>query len=140
MVRFFCLFVCRGLTSLLIIHLRPYRIVVPHRNAMPQTQDMTQHTITVYRHGANLLLCHPLMWNVTLEYTTTHICCLVSDLFGKSFSNLPHTPDNAKLYDVVMVVVRGSIDSVPYPPSLEPGTCGVQIHYAISLPTAASLL
>ena len=33
---------------------------------------MTSHPITVYRHGADLLLSYPLMWNVTLEHTTTH--------------------------------------------------------------------
>ena len=43
--------------------------VLPHRNAMPQTQDMTPHPVTVYRHGADMLLCYPLMWNVTLEYS-----------------------------------------------------------------------
>ena len=46
--------------------------VLPHRNAMPQTQDTTPHPVTVYRHGANLSLCYPSMWNVTLEYTATH--------------------------------------------------------------------
>ena len=46
--------------------------VLPHKNAMSQTQDMTPHPVTVYRHGADLLLCYPLMWNVTLEYTATH--------------------------------------------------------------------
>ena len=46
--------------------------VLPHRNAMPQTQDTTPHPVTVYRHGADLSLCYPLMWNVTLEYTATH--------------------------------------------------------------------
>ena len=25
-----------------------------------------------YRHGADLSLCYQLMWNVTLEYKTTH--------------------------------------------------------------------
>ena len=45
--------------------------VLPHRNAMPQTQDMTPYR-TVYRHGADLSLCYLLMWNVTLEYTATH--------------------------------------------------------------------
>ena len=39
---------------------------------MPQTQDTTPHPVTVYRHGANLSLCYPSMWNVTLEYTATH--------------------------------------------------------------------
>ena len=37
--------------------------VLPHRNAMPQTQDMTPQPVTVYRHGANLSLCYLLMWN-----------------------------------------------------------------------------
>ena len=46
--------------------------VLPHRNAMPQTQDTTPHPVTVHRHGADLSLCYPLMWNVTLEYITTH--------------------------------------------------------------------
>ena len=45
--------------------------VLPHRNAMSQTQDTTPHPVTVYRHGANLSLCYRLMWNVTLEYTAT---------------------------------------------------------------------
>ena len=47
-------------------------VVLPHRNAMPQTQDMTPHPVTVYIHAADLSLCYPLMWNVTLEYTATH--------------------------------------------------------------------
>ena len=46
--------------------------VLPHRNAIPQTQDMIRHSVTVYRHGVDLSLCYPLMWNVTLEYTATH--------------------------------------------------------------------
>ena len=37
-----------------------------------RTQDMTLHPVTVFRHGADLSLCYPLMWNVTLEYTATH--------------------------------------------------------------------
>ena len=66
-------------------HLRSYRngalvtrtsrtltIVLPHRIAMPQTQDMTPHPVTVYTHRADLSLCYPLMWNTTLEYTITH--------------------------------------------------------------------
>ena len=39
---------------------------------MPQTQDTTPHPVTVYSHGADLSLCYPLMWNVTLEYTATY--------------------------------------------------------------------
>ena len=46
--------------------------VLPHRNVMLQTQYMTPHPVTVYRHGTDLSLCYTLMWNVTLEYTTTH--------------------------------------------------------------------
>ena len=46
--------------------------VLAHRNAKPQINDMTPHPVTVYRHEANMLLCYPLMWNVILEYTTTH--------------------------------------------------------------------
>ena len=42
--------------------------VLPHRNTMSQTP----YPVTVYRHRANLLLYYPLMWNVTLDYTTTH--------------------------------------------------------------------
>ena len=42
-------------------------IVLPHRNAMQQTQDMTPHPVTVYGHRADLSLCYPLMWNIILE-------------------------------------------------------------------------
>ena len=47
--------------------------VLPHMNTTPQTQDTAPHPIIVYRHGADLSLCNPLMWNVTLEYTATHL-------------------------------------------------------------------
>ena len=80
--------------------------VLPHRNAMPQTQNMAPHPVTVNRHRANLSLCYPLMWNVTLEYTATHFNVLGT---GKSFPDLPHTPANAHLYDAVMVVVSGKL-------------------------------
>ena len=74
------MFVCLGLTSLLnnwghittVPACSSGTNVLPHRNAMPQTQDMTSHPVTVSRHGADLSLCYPLMWNVTLEYTATH--------------------------------------------------------------------
>ena len=45
--------------------------VLPHMNALPQTQDMTPNPVAVYRHRADLSLCYPLMWNITLEYTNT---------------------------------------------------------------------
>ena len=75
-------YVCWGLTSLLNIwgHIATVSTRssgtltngLPHRNAMPQTRDMTSNPFTVFRHGANLSLCYLLMWDVTLEYTTTH--------------------------------------------------------------------
>ena len=82
-VGFCCLlFVCLGLTSLWNIwgHITTVPAcssntltnVLPHRNAVPQTQDMASHPVTVYRHGADLSLCYLFMWNVTLEYTATH--------------------------------------------------------------------
>ena len=58
--------------------------VLPHRKVMPQTQGMTPHPVTVYRHGTDLLLCYPLMWKVTLEYTITHFTVL-----GKTQSGNP---------------------------------------------------
>ena len=51
--------------------------VLPHRNAMLQTQGMIPSPVTVYRHRANLSLCYPLMWKVTLEYTANHYNALV---------------------------------------------------------------
>ena len=101
-IQFVCLFVCLDITSLLNIwgHIRTVPAcssgaltkVLPHRNAMSQTQDMTPHPVTVYQHRANLSLCYPLMWNVTLEYTTTHF-----NVLSKTFPDLPHTPANAQL-------------------------------------------
>ena len=76
--------------------------VLPLRNAMPQTQDTTHHPVTVYRHRADLS-CYPLMWNVTLEYTTTHF-----NVLGKTRPGNPsptfhtHQPNG----DVMVVVSR----------------------------------
>ena len=41
--------------------------VLSHRNARHRTPHPSQ-----YRHGVDLSLCYPFMWNVTLEYTATH--------------------------------------------------------------------
>ena len=79
--------------------------VLPHRNAMLQTQDMTPHPVTVYRHGADLSLCYPLMWNVTLEYYTQ-----LPILMSWVRLDLPHTKGNAQLYDAVMVAVSQKLD------------------------------
>ena len=85
---------CFGLTSLLNIlgHIATVPAcgsgtltnVQPHRNTMPQTKDMTPHPVTVYRHGAKLSLCYPLMWNNTLEYTATHLNVLGKTRPGNS--------------------------------------------------------
>ena len=56
--------------------------VLPHWYVMLLIQDMTSHPVTVYRHRANLSLCYPFMWNVTLEYTTTHFNVLGQTRFG----------------------------------------------------------
>ena len=74
-----CLFLCLGLMLLLNIwgHIATVPVcssgtltnVLPHRNVMPQTQNMTPHPVIVYRHAGPTC---PLKWNVTLEYTTTH--------------------------------------------------------------------
>ena len=111
------MFVCFGLTSLW--NIRGHIATVPacrsgtltnvlqHRNAMPKTQNMTPRPVTVYRHRANMCLCYPLMWNVTLEYATTHF-----NVVGQTRPGNPsptfhtHIPANAQLYDAVTVVVR----------------------------------
>ena len=100
---------------------------------------MTSHPVTVYRQGADLSLCYPLMWNVTLEYTATHFNVLGQTRLG----NPSPTFHTLQTLNFLMLVwwssVRSSVESVPYPPGLEPGTCGVRIHCAIRLPTAASV-
>ena len=58
-----------GLTSLLNIwfHIKTMPVfrsgtltnMLPHRNAMPQTQDTAPHPVIVYRHRADLTLCYP---------------------------------------------------------------------------------
>ena len=64
--------------------------------------------------------------------------CLCSDPIGKCFPDLPHTTANAQLILVWWLSSRSSVESVPYPPGLEPGTCGVRIPYTIRSPTAAT--
>ena len=77
---------------------------LPHRNVQ-QTQDTTPHPVTVYRHGADLSLYHPLMWKVTLEYTATHFNVLGKIRSGNPSPNF-HTPANAQLYTGMVVVSR----------------------------------
>ena len=72
-------FVCWGLVSLFkniatVTSICTLTNVPPHRNTMPQTQNMTPNPVTVYRHRAGLPFCYPFIWNVTPEYTTmTHL-------------------------------------------------------------------
>ena len=47
--------------------------VLLHWNAIQQTQDMTPHPVTVYRHRADLAMYYPLMCNVTPEATNFYI-------------------------------------------------------------------
>ena len=77
--------------------------VLPHRNAMPQTRDMTPHPVTVYRHGADLSLCYPFMWNVTLEYTATHVIVLGGTRPGNASPTF-HIHQRTPQLDAVMVV------------------------------------
>ena len=91
--------------------------VMLHWNAMLQTQGIhpTLLQYTVYRHRADLLLRYPLMWNITLEYTTSNQC-LGSDPTRKSFPDLSQTIANAQLYNAVMMVVSQKLSrrcSVP---------------------------
>ena len=115
--------------------------VLPYRNAIPQTQDMTSHPFTVNRHGADLLLCYSLMWNVTLEDTTT-----LFNVLGQTWSGNPSPTIQTHQWTLNFMMLmwwywgRSSVESVPYPTGLEPGTCGVWIHYAIHSPTAASFV
>ena len=82
---FICVFFC-GLKSVLNIkgHIATVPVcssgtltnVLLYWNAMPQTQNMTPRFVTVCRHRADLSLCYPLIWNITLEYTTTQFYVL----------------------------------------------------------------
>ena len=103
------LFICLGLTSLVNIwgHIATVPTcssgtltnVLPHRNAMPQTQDMTSHPVTVYRHGADLSLCYSVLWNVTLEYTTIYFNVLGQTRSGNlSLTSHTHTSERSTLW------------------------------------------
>ena len=60
-----------------------YTNVLPHWNAIPQTEDTPSHRVAVYRH-------------------------IGSDPIEKSFSNLPHHT-HIELYNIVMVVVSQTL-------------------------------
>ena len=77
---------------------------------MPCRRHRTLYPISSQYRGRADLLCYPLMWNVTLEYTATK-----SNVLGKTQPRNPspilhtHTPANAQLYDTVMVVASGNL-------------------------------
>ena len=109
-------FVCLGLILSTFKLMRSYHVVpacssdtltnvLPHRNVMPQTQDITPHPITVYRYRADLSLYYLLMWNVTLEYTTTDFNILGNNRSGNPSPTFHTHQQTFKLYDAVMVVV-----------------------------------
>ena len=98
------LFVCLSIATVPACSSGTLTNMMPHRNAMPQTQDTTLHPVTVYSHGAYLSLCYPVMWNVTLEYTAIHFNVMGQTRPGNPSPDLPHTPANAQLYDSDMVV------------------------------------
>ena len=108
------MFVCLGLRSLLNIwgHVQTVPAcstltnVLPHRNALPHTQNMLPHPVTVYRHRADLLLCYPLMWNVTLEFTATHFKVLGKTRPGNPFPTFHTYHRSLNLYTDMVVVSR----------------------------------
>ena len=74
------------------------------------------------------------MWDVPLEYTTIHFNVLSKTRPGKASSTFHTLPANAQLYNTVMLVASRKLGRK----CTVPGTCGVQIHYAIRSPSAAS--
>ena len=74
-------------------------IVLAHWNVMWQTQDITPHPVTVYRHRADLPLCYLLMWNVKLEYTISHFNVLGQTRPGNpSLTSHTHTSECSTLW------------------------------------------
>ena len=84
--------------------------VLPHRNLIQQTQVMTPHSITVYKHGVNLSLCYPLMWSITLEYTATHLNVLCKTRPGNPSVTFHTHQRTLNLYDTDMVAVNRKLD------------------------------
>ena len=79
--------------------------VLPHWNAMPLTQGITPHSVTVYRHRADLSLCYPFLWNIVLENTATHFNVLGQIKQGNPSPTF-HTRTNAQLYNFMMLLCR----------------------------------
>ena len=75
---------------------------------------MAPHLDTVYRHRVDLSLCYPLMWNVTLVYTTTHFNVLGQTRLGNPYPTF-HT--HQRMLNFMMLVwwqsVGSSVESLP---------------------------
>ena len=84
--------------------------VLPHKNAMPQTQDMTPHPVTVYRHPTDCRCAihrhGTLHWNTQLPILMSWVRPDREILPRRS----PHTPANAQLYDNDIVNVSQKLD------------------------------
>ena len=81
--------------------------VLLHRNAMPQTQDMAPHPVTVYRRGADLSCfhwCGTSHWNTQLPILMSRVRPDLEILPRPS----THT-SKTQLYDAVTVVVSRKI-------------------------------
>ena len=84
---------------------------------MLQTQDMTPHPVTVYRHRANLSLSYSLMWNITLEYTATHFNVLGKTQPGKSS---PTSPTHQRKCSTLCCYGGGQLEAKEKIPGFEP--------------------
>ena len=86
------------------------------------------------------LSCYPLMWNVILEYTTTNFNVLSQAWPGNHSPTFLTPSEYSTLWCLYggWLSVGSSVENVPYPSSLEPGTCSVWIQYGTRSPTAVS--
>ena len=113
--------------------------VLPHRNIMPQTQDMKSHPVTVgYTDTGPTCRC-AINWCGTPHYNTQLTILMIWVRRDRYILPRPstHTPANAQMYDAVVVVVSQKLGRKCTVPTVS-WTCGVPIHYAIRSPTAAS--
>ena len=113
--------------------------MLPHRITMPQAQGMTPHPVTVYRHRADLSLCYP-YWCGTSHWNRQLPILMSSVRPDRGIFRRPSTLKSERANAQFYGAVRNSVESVPYPPGLEPGTCGVRIHYTNHSHTAASAI
>ena len=101
-----------------------------------QTQDTIPHPVTVYRHRADLSLCYPLMWNVTLEYTSTHF-----NILGQTLSGNPSATfhSHQRKLTLMMLVVSKRLSKKSTIPA-ESWTVGPVVCESIMLSARPQLL